>query len=50
MKIENLQENMVIKNYKELCSLLEIKSLAGNSKKGTIKRTRNIYKLWETRK
>lgn len=37
MKIENLQENMVIKNYKELCSLLEIKSLAGNSKKAQLK-------------
>lgn len=38
MKIKNLQENMVIKNYKELCSLLEIKSSAGNSKKAQLKK------------
>ena len=37
MKIENLQENMVIKNYKELCSLLEIKPTGGDSKKAQLK-------------
>ena len=33
MKIENLKEGMVIKNYKELCKLLGIKVSDGNSKK-----------------
>ena len=37
MKIENLQENMVIKNYKELCSLLEIKVYRGDSKLAQLK-------------
>ncbi len=44
MKIENLQENMVIKNYKELCSLLETKSLAGNSKKAQLKELETYVK------
>lgn len=33
MRIENLKEGMVIKNYKELCKLLEVDVLEGNSKK-----------------
>ena len=33
MKFENLKEKIVIKNYKELCSLLEIKVTSGKSKK-----------------
>ena len=37
MKIENLQEDMVIKNYKELCSLLEIKVYRGDSKLAQLK-------------
>lgn len=38
MKIENLYEGMVIKNYKELCKLLEIKvAPGGNSKKAQFK-------------
>lgn len=45
MNINNLQENMIIKNYKELCSLLEIKPTGGDSKKSTTKRIRNVYKL-----
>lgn len=32
MKIENLKEGQEIKNYKELCNILEIKVSAGNSK------------------
>lgn len=32
MKIENLKENMVLKNYKELCSVLEIKVATGKQK------------------
>ena len=32
MKIENLHEGMVIKNYKEFCELLGIKEQSGNSK------------------
>ena len=37
MNIENLCEGLVIKNYKELCRLLEIKVEAGNSKKAQLK-------------
>ena len=38
MKIENLYEGMVIKNYKELCKLLEIKvAPGGNSKRAQFK-------------
>ena len=33
MKIENLKVGQIIKNYKELCNILEIKVSAGNSKK-----------------
>lgn len=33
MKIENLHEGMVIKNYKELCKLLEIKVAPGGNSK-----------------
>lgn len=37
MKTENLKVGMVIKNYKELCKLLEIPVKAGDSKKSQIK-------------
>ena len=37
MNINNLTENMIIKNYKELCSLLEIEPTTSNSKKAQFK-------------
>lgn len=37
MNINNLQEGQTIKNYKELCSLLEIEVSAGNKKKAQLK-------------
>ena len=37
MNINNLQENMIIKNYKELCKLLEIEPKTSNSKKAQLK-------------
>ena len=37
MKIENLHEGMVIKNYKELCALLEIEVFGGNQKRSQMK-------------
>lgn len=37
MNISSLKENQVVKNYKELCSILEIKAEAGNSKKAQLK-------------
>ena len=37
MKIENLKVGMIIKNYKELCKLLEIPVKAGDSKKAQLK-------------
>jgi hypothetical protein len=32
MKIENLKSGMIVKNYNELCKILEIKATTGNSK------------------
>lgn len=37
MKTQNLTEGQVIKNYKELCSMLDVKAEAGNSKKAQLK-------------
>ena len=37
MKIQNLKENMSLKNYKELCNLLEITPSDGNTKKAQLK-------------
>ena len=37
MKIENLHEGMVIKNYGELCKLLEIERTGGSSKRAQLK-------------
>ncbi len=36
MKIENLTQGQVLKNYKELCSALEVKEKGGDSKKAQI--------------
>lgn len=36
MKIENLKEGMVIKNYKELCELLELKPTTGRGKQNQL--------------
>lgn len=44
MKIENLSEGLIIKNYKELCSILEIKVEAGNSKKAQLKELERFVK------
>ena len=33
MKISNLSEGMVLKNYKELCDVLEMTPAGGNKKK-----------------
>ena len=32
MKIENLKEGMILKNYKELCRILEIEPIGGRKK------------------
>ncbi len=37
MRIENLKQGQIIKNYKELCNLLDIKPTGGDSKKGQLK-------------
>lgn len=37
MKIENLTEGMILKNYKELCSVLEIEPIGGNKKQSLLK-------------
>ncbi|MEG2056807.1 MAG: hypothetical protein RRZ84_02715 [Romboutsia sp.] len=37
MKTQNLTVGQVLKNYKELCSVLDIKAEAGNSKKAQLK-------------
>lgn len=44
MKIENLTEGLVVKNYKEMCALLEIKVEAGNSKKAQLKELERFIK------
>ena len=44
MKIESLKVGQVIKNYKELCNLLEIKVEAGNSKKAQLKELERFIK------
>lgn len=38
IKIENLENGSVIKNYKELCKILEIKNCGGNSKKAQLEK------------
>ena len=38
MKIENLKEGQIIKNYKVLCEILEIKYTKGNSRKYQLER------------
>lgn len=45
MKIENLKENMLIKNYKELCNILEIKNTAGEAKMIQLKEVERFIKL-----
>lgn len=37
IKLENLKIGMILKNYKELCKVLEVKPLSGNSKKAQMK-------------
>ena len=37
LRIENLTEGQVIKNYRELCRVLGIEAKSGNTKKGQIK-------------
>jgi hypothetical protein len=44
MKIENLKENMVVKNYKELCLLLEVEPTTSNSKKAQFKELEQYIK------
>lgn len=44
MNISNLQQGMVVKNYRELCKLLEIEVKAGNSKKAQLKELNKYIK------
>ena len=44
MKIENLKEGMVVKNYKELCLLTNMIPCAGNSKKAQLKELERFVK------
>lgn len=46
MNIENLKEGEIVKNYKELCNLLEIKVTSGKSKNYQLENLSN-YVLWE---
>lgn len=45
MNIENLKEGMVIKNYKELCNILEVEYKKGNSKKSQLKELERYVRL-----
>ena len=44
MKIENLKEGMVVKNYKEMCVLLDEKIKGGDSKKAQLKEWERYFK------
>lgn len=44
MKIENLKKGMEIKNYRELCKLLNIKVKSSNSKKAQLKELERFFK------
>lgn len=44
MNVDKLKEGQIIKNYKELCGLLEIKVEAGNSKKAQLKELERFVK------
>lgn len=44
MNIKNLKEGQVVKNYKELCLLIEEENLAGNSKKSQLKEFERFIK------
>lgn len=44
MKIENLKKGMIIKNYKELCKLLEIEEKRGNSQKAQYKEMARYFR------
>lgn len=44
MNVDKLKEGQIIKNYKELCGLLEIKVEAGNSKKAQLKELERFAK------
>lgn len=37
MKLENIKQGMIVKNYKEMCNLLGEKVMAGNSKNSQLK-------------
>lgn len=43
-KVENLKEGQVIKNYKELCNLIEIKPRTGEAKQIQLQKLGNIIK------
>jgi hypothetical protein len=43
MNLENLHEGLVIKNYKEMCNLLDEEVEAGNSKEAQLKKWRRYF-------
>ena len=43
MKIENLHEGQIFKNYNDLCATLEIKAKRGNSKNAQIKEMNTLF-------
>ncbi len=45
MNVKNLKKGMIIKNYKELCKLLEIKEKGGDSKKAQFKEMARYFKF-----
>lgn len=47
MNLENIKEGMIIKNYRELCRLLEIEVEAGNSKKAQLKELSRFIKFYK---
>ena len=45
MNIKNLRKGMIIKNYKELCKILEIEEKRGNSQKAQYKEMARFFKF-----
>lgn len=43
MKLENLKKEMIVKNYKELCSILDEKSTTGKSKQLQLERWKRYF-------
>lgn len=44
MNLDNLTEGLIVKNYKEMCNLLDVEVKTGNSKRGQLKEFERYFK------